>query len=140
VVKSSSGIRCPKCNHLHGEATPPYRFVCPKCKTVTEDNTLPEPVKSADPYLGLTEAVIALASREPPTPQITVTTPEVRAEIHVPSDLHIPNPEPAEAPVVNVHTDSFVDAIADLKQMLAQPRNKRILRDPDGRIVGVEEA
>jgi hypothetical protein len=42
--------------------------------------------------------------------------------------------------VINVHTDSFVDAIADLKTMLAQPRNKRILRDSDGRIVGVEDA
>jgi len=140
TVVKSAGIRCLNCNHKLAEmATAPYRFTCSKCKAVTEDTTVPEPVKSADPMLGLTEAVIALANREQPTPQITVTTPEIHAELHVP-DIQLPPAEPAEAPVVNVHTDSFVEAIADLKTMLAQPRNKRILRDPDGRIVGVEDA
>ncbi len=54
--------------------------------------------------------------------------------------------EPAEAPIVNVeapevhvHTDSFVEAIEDLRVMLAAPKVRRIERDKNGRIVSVVE-
>lgn len=65
-------------------------------------------------------------------PQVNIPPPVVNVPAPV---VNVPTSEP----VVNVHTDSFVEAIADLKEMLAAPKVKRIVRDADGRIVGVVE-
>src|SRR5205085_9638303 len=95
TVIKSAGIRCSQCNRKLAElASAPYRFTCPKCKAVTEDSTVPDPVKSADPMLGLTEALMALATREQPTPQITV--PLTIAEGAVQAHVNVPTPGPRE--------------------------------------------
>lgn len=68
-------------------------------------------------------------------PAVTVSMPELPAPVvnYTPPDIHIP------APQVTVQTDSFVAAIADLKAMLAAPRKRRVVRDAEGRIIGLEE-
>jgi len=48
------------------------------------------------------------------------------------------------APVVNVeapivYTDSFVEAVEDLRKLIAAPRTKRLERDAEGRIVALIE-
>jgi len=65
---------------------------------------------------------------QPPTVNVA---PSPIPEIHVAA---------AEAPVVNVLPDpKFVEAVADLKAMLAAPRLRRVLRNDEGRIIGVED-
>ena len=64
--------------------------------------------------------------------------PQVTFETHVP-EVQVPPVIPPEPPVVHVHTDSFAEAVKDLKKMLAEPKSKRIVRDKDGRITGMVE-
>lgn len=117
-TRSSDGVRCPKCNKFLAEhLTPPYRMSCPRCKTVTE-NVTPEPQQ---------ERAMTLHVESTPAPIVNVPAPVVHVQA-------------ASAPVVTDPSDSFVAAIADLKQMLAAPRKRTIIRNEEGRIVGVEEA
>jgi hypothetical protein len=44
----------------------------------------------------------------------------------------------APAPEVVVHTDSFAEAVREFKEMLDQPKKYGLVRDEDGRIVGLE--
>jgi HK97 family phage portal protein len=105
------------CGRLLAEiATPPYRYTCRRCKTVTEAGQLEANMPGElGAIFGIRDAIRSLA--EPPT--IHVEAPVVNVE---PTDVH-------------VHTDSFVDAIADLKAMLGKP--KRLERNAEGRIIGV---
>lgn len=69
---------------------------------------------------------------------VTVNTPDVRMEEGA---IRVGSPITDElAGQMNDHTDTFTEAVADLKRMLAEPRNKRIVRDDNGRIIGLEEA
>lgn len=137
VVKSASGmreVRCIGCNHSHGAATPPYQFTCPKCKAVTSEAA---PVKSADPMLGLTEAVLALASRPNPATEIRVMPPVDLPPVNVEASQPVVVP----APVVTVSTESFAEALDQLRgavEELAKPRMRTLIRDVEGRLVAVE--
>jgi HK97 family phage portal protein len=132
TVIKSAGIRCLNCNHLHGYATAPYRFTCPKCKTVTEDLTV-QPVKSADPMLGLTEAVMALATREQPAPVITVNPAPITVE---PAQTHF-----HEGAIQYGAAPVTVEAPGELRLITTEPKPMRkvLERDKDGRIIGMRE-
>lgn len=68
----SEEVRCGTCDRLLAEsATPPYRIVCSRCKNVTETDGVQR---------GEFDGLIAALSRER---TVTVTSPEVRPEIHV---------------------------------------------------------
>jgi HK97 family phage portal protein len=84
--------------------------------TVRRDNSDEEAVT------GLRAAIRSLA--EPA--QITVEAPNVTVAA-------------AKAPDVIVHTDSFVEAIAELKRMLEQPVTRQVERDASGRPIRVVE-
>jgi HK97 family phage portal protein len=124
----SQEVRCHSCRRLLSElATPPYRLTCPRCKTVNENLEIRHTEPALDAVDGLKLAINEL--RDPPS---VVVQPSPIPEINV---------QAAAAPDVEVivRTDSFVDAIRDLKEALAAPRRRTVIRDADGRIVGVEE-
>jgi HK97 family phage portal protein len=165
--RSMAPVRCSSCNWLFGELSAPYSVTCRRCKTLNiaseqlqersdplaaitalamreprppEVNVTIESGAIAAPDMsGLVEALTALAAREQPqASQTTFAEGAFHSEIHVP-EIVMPEPVPVEPPVVNVHTDSFVEAIEDLKRMQALPRKKRVIRDEAGKIVGTEE-
>jgi SPP1 gp7 family putative phage head morphogenesis protein len=80
------------------------------------------PPADDDMVTGIKAAIRSLAE-PPPPPVVQVDAPIV----HV---------EPTE---VNVHTDSFVEAIAELKAMLEKPREVEVVRDEHGRIIGTRQ-
>jgi phage FluMu protein Com len=124
----SQEVRCHSCRRLLSElATPPYRLTCPRCKSVNENLEVRHTEPALDAVDGLKLAINEL--RDPPS---VVVQPSPLPEITV---------QAAAAPdvEVTVRTDSFVDAIRDLKEALAAPRRRTVIRDADGRIVGVEE-
>gem|GEM_PF-4529509 len=119
-TRSQEPIRCTKCNARVADfATPPYRFTCRKCHAVTA---------AAEP-LQMRSEPMTLHVEATPAPIVNIAAAEAPI-VNVPEQ---------PAPIVNVHTDSFVAAIADLKDMLAAPKTRRVIRDENGRIVGVEE-
>jgi HK97 family phage portal protein len=88
---------------------------------------------------GIVQAISDLAMRDQPQPsQTTFAEGAFHSEIHVP-EIVMPDPVPAEAPVVNVHTDSFVEAIDELKRLMAAPRTHTIIRDENHGIIGSKE-
>jgi len=114
-TRSADGVRCGNCNkQLAQHLTPPYRMVCPRCKTVAEESAQQ---RSQDMTLHVDAA---------PPPVINLPAPVV-------------NVAPAEAPIVNVHTDSFVEAIADLKTLMSAPRTRTVIRDANDQIIGSTE-
>lgn len=120
VIKSMKELRCPDCNRkLAEKAGPGTVIICSRCKGVGE--VAAEPIKSSrsDALGELSASIKALAD----PPNITVEAPIV-------------NPTPVN---VVVHTDSFVDAIEDLKQMLTAGVTKTINRDADGNIASITE-
>lgn len=121
----AAAVRCSTCNKLLAEtATPPYRMSCPRCKAITEDVTDYRSLSAVDAVDGLKLAIHSL--QQPPVVNVA---PTPLPEIHI---------DAAPAPIVNVHTDSFVEAIADLKEMLARPKAHEIIRNDEGRIVGLK--
>lgn len=66
------------------------------------------------------------------SPEVHVHVPET---VNLPSDVNIPAPQVT----VNVDTESFAVALRELKYELGRPRNKEVLRDANGRIVGMKE-
>lgn len=125
-VRTAADVRCFHCGKLWAKsATPPYEFICSRCKTVNvETRTVgaPTPEQFVD---GMVLAIRALA----PTPIVNIEQPE-------PAQITVEAPP---APEVTVHTDSFVEAVRDLKAALAAPKVKRVIRDENGKIIGVEE-
>lgn len=125
-MRSMGEVRCSKCHKLYGELSAPYRFTCPRCKTLNQQADLQ--VRSEPD--GLTVAVMALASREQPVPapqsvtfaegaiqyhaapttveapppaQITVNMPEQPASVvNLPEGMVRVDVQPAEAPQVTV--------------------------------------
>jgi HK97 family phage portal protein len=164
--RSMAPVRCSSCNWLFGELSAPYSVACRRCKTL---NIASEPLQErSDPLAAITalalreprspevnvtiekgaieapdmsgmiEALTALANREQPqAAQTTFAEGAFHSEVHMQPVM--PEPAPVEPPVVNVHTDSFVEAIEDLKRMQSLPRKKRVIRDEAGKIVGTEE-
>jgi len=123
----TAAVRCPKCNKLLAEsATPPYKMTCSRCKAIAENVSDQRNMSAIDAVDGMKLAISSLT--QPPTVNVA---PSPIPEIHVAA---------AEAPVVNVLPDpKFVEAVADLKAMLAAPRLRRVLRNDEGRIIGVED-
>jgi HK97 family phage portal protein len=123
VVKSMAQFDCPDCGRMINRLAAPGTVG--HCKSCKAEKTFPHPAKASNAELltGLSDAIRSVA--EPPV--VNVAAPIVNIEAAPPPDVH-------------VHTDSFVDAIDDLKTMLAAPRSKRIERDANGRIVGLVEA
>jgi HK97 family phage portal protein len=79
--RSSDGVRCPNCNKLLAEhLTPPYKMVCPRCKTVAENVTQS---RVSDELI---LAISALANREAPqAPQFVMpeqAPPIVNVHVH----------------------------------------------------------
>ena len=69
----SEAVRCTNCNKLLAEvATPPYRMVCPRCKSVVHESvrTLEAPETPS-----LTEALLRIADR--PAPNFTIHPPDI---------------------------------------------------------------
>lgn len=69
---------------------------------------------------------------------VNVTTPEVVVhqgvtEVDARTTIHEPDQRDL------VEHDTFVAAVQNLREMMAAPRNKKIVRDKDGRIVGVQD-
>jgi hypothetical protein len=83
---------------------------------------VPIEVGDADMITGIKAAIRSLA--EPPVVNIE------------PPIVHV---EPTKTPEVHIHTDSFVEAIAELKAMLEKPRNVEVVRDDKGRITGTRQ-
>ena len=127
-LRSAGGaVRCYKCNKMLAEtATPPYRLHCPRCKAVTEDISDLRTFDAMDAVDGMKLAIHSL--QQPPVVNVA---PAEAPHITV---------QAAAAPNVQVHTDSFVEAIRDLKAMMERPRTRTIIRNEEGRIVGLEEA
>jgi len=89
---------------------------------------------------GMVEAITALANREQPQPaQTTFAEGAFHSEVHVPDSLML-NPPPVEPPVVNVLPDpTFVEAMKDLREIMLTPRKRNVIRNNEGRIIGVED-
>ena len=135
VIKSMGKFDCPDCGKLINRlAAPGTVGFCRSCKA---EKTLAGQTPDTEPWwTGLPEAISALIPAQT-APVVNVHEPAEAPVIPAP----IVNVEKADAPVVHVHTDSFVDAIADLKSMLERPREirKTVVRDPSGRITGLVE-
>jgi hypothetical protein len=43
----------------------------------------------------------------------------------------------APAPEVTVHTDSFAEAVREFKEMMNQPHEYEVIRNEEGRIIGL---
>lgn len=120
VTTKSAAVHCSKCSKLLAEqATAPYRFTCRACKSVTEADRGPVQADT-DAVDGLKAAIRSLA--QPPV--VNVEAPIVNIE----------PPPPAE---VHVHDDSFVEAVAELRSLMEAPRQRRIERDANGRMLRV---
>ncbi len=140
-------VKCRQCSMKLAEAWAPGTVItCRRCKTRnenTEVRTAPDPTPSINvtPNITLTPPDFApievltskmehmsevfaeflphfrkVALRDPATPQVTV-----------------------EPPSVEVHTDSFVEAIKELKTMMSAPRTRKVIRDENNEIIGSTE-
>lgn len=153
--RSLEPVHCVKCHALLAEfAGAPYRFTCRKCKSVT---TAAEPLQVREaPVQAAPQPLTVAPSISFASPDLSVIE-KLAAETKRGNDIHartasaieellgrdqvIPQitVEAAAAPEVTVHTDSFVEAVADLKAMYAMPRKRQVIRNAEGRIVGVED-
>jgi HK97 family phage portal protein len=134
VIKSWGAFRCPDCGKLiNRQAAPGTVGYCPGCKA---EKTMAGEMQP-DPWAGLAEAIVSALPAPAPqvAPVVNVHEPTEPPVINIPAP--IVNVEKPDAPVVHVHTDSFVAAVEDLKTLMAAPRNKRVERDENGRIVGL---
>ena len=111
-------MRCPSCNKLLAEQlTPPYKMTCPRCKAVAED-LAPTQQRAQDMTLHVDAA---------PPPVINLPAPVV-------------NVAPAEAPIVNVLPDpAYARSLEELKELMAAPRTRTVIRDKDNHIIGSTE-
>jgi HK97 family phage portal protein len=112
------------CNYSFGMLSAPYSVRCHRCKQVTEAQAV-RTESAIDAVDGMKLAIHSLA--QPPTVNVS---PSPIPDIHVAA---------AEAPIVNVHTDSFAAAVNDFKEMIAAPKKYEIIRDGQGRVVGLEK-
>jgi HK97 family phage portal protein len=162
---SLSDVRCQNCNkHLADTAGPGWSTTCPRCKTLNSIpvemqarnleqpqpqpviNVHPAPVNVEAPQItfergafeaadlsSLGEAAImaktAAASAQEAS---TAAQSASAAALEASEAAKIPSP-------VHVDTGSFVEAIADLKRMLSEPRVKKVLRDKNDKIIGIVE-
>lgn len=118
IQSRSAAVRCPSCNKLLAEQlTPPYKMTCPRCKAVAED-LAPTQQRAQDMTLHVDAA---------PPPVINLPAPVV-------------NVAPAEAPIVNVLPDpAYARSLEELKELMAAPRTRTVIRDKDNHIIGSTE-
>lgn len=153
--RSLEPVHCVKCHALLAEfAAPPYRFTCRKCKTVTSaiepmqerELAAPQPapqltvspsISFASPDLSVMEKLAEETKRGNDIHARTANAiEELLGREQVIPQIHVASPPPAE---VTVDNGSFVEAIQDLKAMMATPRKRTVIRNDEGRIVGVED-
>jgi HK97 family phage portal protein len=125
-------IHCAKCGRLLAEqASAPYRFTCGRCKAVTAsagaDVDAPPARSAPDSVIGLAAAVVMLAERPLPAPQVNFAAGAFRG-----GDVFVPALEPAAVqvdvtPEVHVH-------VPDPK-----PVRRDVTRDAAGQITSVVE-
>ena len=156
-------VRCERCNRLLAElATPPFRFTCPKCKAVQAVDVTGEARADDSALAELAIAITALASREQPVPVVTVHPASITVEAPAPAQVTIAEgaiqlnvPPPADvrmdAPITKVYqagTEADTELAARMattldaiETELKRPKivDKEVVRDADGRIVGVRE-
>lgn len=136
IQTRSEAVRCPKCNKLLAEQlTPPYKLVCPRCKATAENTQ----IRAMDEMDGMQLAIRSLALAQPPV--VNVPEPDYAGAIGEELSRRLAElPKPA-APIVNIEPDpSFVQAVAELRELMKAPRKRTLIRNEDGRIVGVEES
>ena len=120
ATRSGGELRCKSCNRLLAEhATPPYRIRC-RCKTVNEAAAVEAREQDA-----MTAAVLALATREQPAPQVTVTMPPMTFP-----DIHIPAAPP---PVVTI-AEGAVQVTMTTPQERTEPVEQHMAYDDEGRL------
>jgi hypothetical protein len=120
----TAAVRCHSCHKLLAEtATPPYRMTCPRCKAVTEDTADLRTFDAVDAVDGMKLAIHSLAQ-----PPVVNVAPAEAPQITV---------QAAPAPEVTVHTDSFAEAVREFKEMMNQPHEYEVIRNEEGRIVGL---
>lgn len=144
------------CNYSFGAVTPPYKLFCHRCKQETVNDqvvsheimrTEPQPqnievhpsdVRVESPITFERGSIQAEApDLTPITDAIAAMSPVVNVAAADPTPITV-NVE--AAPPAHIDTDSFTQAIRDLKDMMAAPKVRRVIRDEKGRIIGVEES
>jgi HK97 family phage portal protein len=126
-------IHCSSCGRLLAEqASAPYRFTCGRCKAVTTSSG-PQDAQAApsarpDPVVGLAAAVVMLAERPLPAPQVNFAEGAFRA-----GDVFVPAVEPAPVQVDVAPTAVHVH-VPDPK-----PVRRDVTRDAAGQITSVVE-
>jgi phage FluMu protein Com len=107
VESRSAAVRCSHCNKMLAEvATPPYRSICPRCKTLNE-------IEGGQPQESNLISLFRALSRQPDQPNITVYTPPVNVEpaqvTFQRGAIELAAPPPAE---VNVTTPDITVEVA----------------------------
>lgn len=157
--RSAASLRCPSCNKFLAElATPPYRMTCPRCKTIVADDQPVEARSDQQPQ----PAQIFVLNQMPEQQPVSISEGAVQVEAVMASpDMskleqmaqqnsemlelmrNVANREPVAPvyypPPVEVPTDTFVAAVQDLRELMAAPRKRTILRDKDNNIIGTQE-
>lgn len=152
--RSAHEVRCPN-GHLQAElAAPPYRFTCGKCKAVTlAEAEVHE--RSDMPVINVNPAPVTVEAPNITLPPLDISPLTLIAEesrranelgarnLDLLEQLVKREPaiyvKPAAAPEVTVHTDSFVEAVQEMRQLMAAPRTRKVIRDADGSIIGSTE-
>ncbi len=138
-IKAMGEFTCPDCGKLiNRRAAPGTVGYCRGCKAEKTFGEEPEP-EPPDP---LKTATIAFLSREQAPPEVHFHEGAFKSD-NVPAPVvNVPAPVVnVPAPVVNVaapDTEVFTDAMLEVRAVLAQmSKPKTIVRDKDGRIVGL---
>jgi len=97
-------------------------MTCPRCKATAQDDTQ----YRSDDLNAVDGMRLAIASMAQP-PVINLPAPVV-------------NVAPAEAPIVNVLPDpAYARSLEELKELMAAPRTRTVIRDKDNHIIGSTE-
>lgn len=159
VMGESGPARCVKCSkHLADSAPPGWSTTCPRCKTA---NSVPFDAVVRPETMPAAPSQIFVLNQMPEQP-VTIADGAIRVDAQLASpDMSVMERIAQQqveslqlmrevagreqvAPVVNVapaevHTQSFTEAIVNLRDLITAPRTRTILRDKDNNIIGSRE-
>jgi HK97 family phage portal protein len=123
-MREDGPARCPSCGKARFTVSSlnPTVLRCVACKETT---TVEQPIQTREE-----RPIVVNVS----PPVVNVTMPEMAAPVVNVSGPEIPKPADVHVSSNYASTDTFAEAVADLKEMLAAP--KQLVRNEDGRIMG----